>query len=586
MATSKANIDRPVPTSVKIAEAELANMSTPICRFPTEVLANIFMHCNTNYPVFVEGNRAKGTITLFRLARICRYWREIALDTPELWAQPDFSFGAPLARTMLKRSKDVALVLDAELDKNTKAVLLEALRDALSRLTVLDLTATENRADLEDVLHVLTQPAPFLHTLGLDLDFDPWHGAGVRNLQFTEIPLPYAFLGDHSPRLKNLLLRRCYIPLDSPILTNVTRLSLDTLMWHPTDAYQLIESLRELTHLEVLEVRNPFQGGRGAAQNSGGRVHLPHIRYIRLDELDSSGAACFLEHISLPNSPILVVNGRLPPDDSPAELIRFITSLSKTFSSQADPKLGAIEPIRSMHVGYYQVYGWIRETLPPEYPFIRREHIGLPPPDLRVHVGFATTFDTSSSDPSYLAGLLSTFPSLGHLRSLQIHVTETTASTISSAEVSQEDSSYTISPSLEDFAACFGGLPVLETVRLKGELAPLLMRVFGSAFDALLTLELRSVLQSRIIPQVGSRIREIMADVATSRTTSGVGMLKTLNLVQCEGVHASDVRQLEGIIAQVDWDHWEEKEYGFDIQVEDTGESSGSPLYVPSIVVQ
>ncbi|KAL0071785.1 hypothetical protein AAF712_000707 [Marasmius tenuissimus] len=585
MTASEVDNDRPVSASVEMAraEAELANMSTPMCRLPTEVLANIFMHCNTNYPVFVEGNRAKGTITLFRLARICRHWREIALNTPELWAQPDFSFGTPLARTMLKRSKDVPLVLDAELDKNTKAVLLEALRDALSRLTVLHLTASDNRADLEEVLRVLTQPAPFLHTLGLDLDFDRWHGAGVRNLQFTEIPLPHAFLGDHSPRLKTLLLRRCYIPLDSPILANVTRLSLDTLMWQPTDAFQLTESLRELAHLEVLEVRNPFPPGQGAVSNSGERVHLPHLRYIRLDEVDSSGAACFLEHMSLPNSPILVVKGRSSLEDPPGELTRFISSLSRTFASQADPKLGAVEPIRSMHVGYYEVYGWIRETLPPEYPFIRPEHTGLPPPDLRVYVGFSTTFTTSSNDSSYLAGLLSTFPSLGHLRSLQIDVTETRAS---SAELSQEYTSHTIFPSLEDFAACFGGLPCLETVRLKGELAPLLIPVFGSAFDALLAIELKSVLQSRIIPRVGSRIRDIMADVATSRTTNGVGMLKTLNLVQCEGVHASDVGLLEGIIAQVNWDHWEEKEYGFDIQVEDTGESLASPLYRPSIVVQ
>ncbi|KAF9073402.1 hypothetical protein BDP27DRAFT_1191819, partial [Rhodocollybia butyracea] len=64
-------------------EAHRALMS-PIRPFPTETLAEIFMHCLPldTHPFAV---RDLGQAPLL-LTVICRHWRRIATDTPRLWS--------------------------------------------------------------------------------------------------------------------------------------------------------------------------------------------------------------------------------------------------------------------------------------------------------------------------------------------------------------------------------------------------------------------------------------------------------------------------------------------------------------------
>ncbi|KAL0580809.1 hypothetical protein V5O48_001185 [Marasmius crinis-equi] len=559
------------------------NVLSTICRLPVEVLANIFMDCNTDIPTFVDGNRAKGIVTLFRLARVCRHWRTVALDTPELWSRPDYSSGTPLARIMLSRSKDAPLVVDAEFGSGTRGVVFETLKH-IARTTVLHITATDDRAGLQQLVHELVQPAPFLHTLGLGLDqVRAWDAL----LSPSELHLPHTFLGNHAPRLRNLLLRWCCIPLDSPLLRNLTRLSLISPSLPSSSATHFLEGLREMSHLEVLEVRNPFRETPPATTAPPIRAFtMPALRYLRLDEVDSSGAVFLLGHISLPISTVLTVNSRLPSADWLEKSNTFVSCLSRVFSAKANPTLAPDDSIRSMYIGpMFEVFGWTFDTLSLENPYTRHDLTGKAPPHLRVHVALTTTLDLVGDGINPLRGLVSALPSLNNLRALHVLVPETHTSTL--VPTSTGSTSRGVYPSVEDFTACFGALPNLQIVKLKGELAPLLMTALGPAFHALHTLELKSVIQSRAIPQVGGRIADILADVAVSRGKIGVGMLRQLKLTQCESISNRDVERIKEVVAEVDWDGRVQEECDFDLQVDDTSVSSlPSSLYRPSIVCQ
>lgn len=57
----------------------------PVCRLPTEVLSQIFCHCLPQF-LAVENLDIPSKLTApMLLTRICRRWREVAVDMPNLW---------------------------------------------------------------------------------------------------------------------------------------------------------------------------------------------------------------------------------------------------------------------------------------------------------------------------------------------------------------------------------------------------------------------------------------------------------------------------------------------------------------------
>jgi hypothetical protein len=58
---------------------------SPVCRLPTEVLSQIFCHC-LRLPQLLTNLRLPSKLTApLLLTKICRRWREVAVDMPYLW---------------------------------------------------------------------------------------------------------------------------------------------------------------------------------------------------------------------------------------------------------------------------------------------------------------------------------------------------------------------------------------------------------------------------------------------------------------------------------------------------------------------
>ncbi|KAG1742870.1 hypothetical protein EDB19DRAFT_1604251, partial [Suillus lakei] len=53
--------------------------------FPTEILSQIFCHCLPKIPELPDLQLPSELSTPMLLTRICRQWRGVAMDLPNLW---------------------------------------------------------------------------------------------------------------------------------------------------------------------------------------------------------------------------------------------------------------------------------------------------------------------------------------------------------------------------------------------------------------------------------------------------------------------------------------------------------------------
>ncbi|KAJ7457067.1 hypothetical protein FB451DRAFT_1564453 [Mycena latifolia] len=102
----------PVPGTPQPCQSDnrlLAPGSHPILTIPTEITAQIFAHCLPSSPSRPKIDRAP-----LILGRICRNWRNFALDSPELWASLQIDrAGIPvdLVEIWLSRARNFPLTL-------------------------------------------------------------------------------------------------------------------------------------------------------------------------------------------------------------------------------------------------------------------------------------------------------------------------------------------------------------------------------------------------------------------------------------------------------------------------------------------
>ncbi|KAF9261244.1 hypothetical protein L218DRAFT_989072 [Marasmius fiardii PR-910] len=183
-------------------------------RLPTELLVQIFTYCVKDRNLNLDMRIKRKSLSF---TQVCRRWRAIALNAPSLWTLPHF-YHKDLAREMIKRARNLPLVIEGHISRTTSRDMKSAVVQAaseLSRTRKLQLQAPSS-IDMERILANFTRPAPML-TL-LDLCAPP---AG------NEFTLPSNFLGGTTPNLTYLSLTGCSLIPNSPLLRNVTVLKLD-----------------------------------------------------------------------------------------------------------------------------------------------------------------------------------------------------------------------------------------------------------------------------------------------------------------------------------------------------------------------
>ncbi|KAL0566467.1 hypothetical protein V5O48_015541 [Marasmius crinis-equi] len=242
---------------------------------------------------------------------------------------------------MLRRSKmaplDVAWRAWGALEEDRS---IQDIANHISRITRLKLAAPVNWPQPEGVMGQavsrLTNTAPLLVSLHLD---------GIWNdVQPSRLALPPSFLGEHTPRLTELVLEGPFISWDSPLFrNNLTILKVrhfgNSSAYLP-DCDELIAVLGWIPNLEELELRNAVPQ-RPPVRTRRMTASLQRLRSFVLTGQTALNMAYLMERISFPPQAhlrLLLEDIDLTFDSLSESGAHITSSLQKVFS-KADPNL-------------------------------------------------------------------------------------------------------------------------------------------------------------------------------------------------------------------------------------------------------
>ncbi|QRW07363.1 F-box-like protein [Ceratobasidium sp. AG-Ba] len=283
-----------------ISMCTLRNKSGKLTRInilPPEVLRSIFRLSNT-YCLY--DHRAKGCYNA--LAQVDRYWRQIALDTPELWTHVDVSPDTPtrsmgLSRMILERSKGGPIDLHVYEPENT----------AVGGPTHQEETEKFKKFLSPYIPHIVTfrletslPTSYFAHSLT-----ELWDETHIANLHDVSIIFPdpcgvLSLISDF-PELETLHLQNAMLDLGSLVCHGLVDLRIEcangTIIPH-IDSYDLAVTLAASPNLAMLKLNAPF--GRWDERDLP-LVTLDSLEVLNLTKLEPESLRLVLPLISRPN---------------------------------------------------------------------------------------------------------------------------------------------------------------------------------------------------------------------------------------------------------------------------------------------
>lgn len=233
---------------------------SPIFRLPEELLSLIFV-------TGVCDAEDEDPLLVSSLMLVCRYWRDVAINTPELWSTICISPHGSLekARRRLARSKSVRL--DVSINFNPRADepstvtenivrAMDLLRPALWRTRSFRLSVP-NRPQVHAAVLRCQEDAPFLETLSICV----YHSMQDDHYSSPCLPL----FNGYTPRLKSCSFTSFNFGWDRRIVSGLNALhlvgywnglspSVDTLL----DILRGCPNLQELTLRNISDVDSPI----------------------------------------------------------------------------------------------------------------------------------------------------------------------------------------------------------------------------------------------------------------------------------------------------------------------------------------
>ncbi|TFK68533.1 hypothetical protein BDN72DRAFT_674558 [Pluteus cervinus] len=187
------------------------------------------------------------------VARVSRYWRDVALGCSPLWNVIDFSSKKDI-ELWLNRSKGTQLsVYAARVFPSDMPILASLLEDRLFRICRLSLGIWNGSPDFPQLISKLvTIPATSLEYLRLE---DPRTDRTLETDPFYLIP--GELFSSVAPRLRELEISGCNLDSQSALFQNLTHLTLHDC--YPTLPFRgFLEILAKTPHLESLSVDDGF----------------------------------------------------------------------------------------------------------------------------------------------------------------------------------------------------------------------------------------------------------------------------------------------------------------------------------------
>ncbi|EIW79458.1 hypothetical protein CONPUDRAFT_144751 [Coniophora puteana RWD-64-598 SS2] len=272
-----------------------------VCRFPPETLGHIFVR-------YVEPDHALEKLKT--VTSVCQHWRDVALNTPRLWATIVFHGDHDVSRAELWMERARGMPIEWRTSDNVRLKetsesfkLIEKLLRQPARIHHLELPLSSiwnGEIMFADTLGA-SNAAPLLHTLHLS-----YHG-----FEFDSF-IPHTPFGGNTPNLRNLSLYRCAIPWTSPIFSQLQSLTLSSLP-HPITptGQELLDLLRVTTSLQELRLhwslpQTPISHSTWTSDNS---IELPFLRHLSLSKGSFDGYSFLLRNVQFPPSTHIQLSG-------------------------------------------------------------------------------------------------------------------------------------------------------------------------------------------------------------------------------------------------------------------------------------
>ena len=343
------------------------NALQPISALPPEIFAAIFSYlCLPGIPSL--GGKPSQSRARLRISHVCRQWRAIALNQPQLWSHINFDAVSLAGATeILARAKSVPLYLEKKVSgqdnrRHEFGLFLKEVQARLSHTRHLSIRTEVAELDGTICQELLSlESAPTLEYLSLSLREDEnriQEGIALRRIFIPDIQVINTLFGGSTPRLSCLKLCNCAIRWNSPLLKGLKHLEIvaHRPMERPTLANWL-DALDEIPQLKTLTLHwaspvapcFPFDVGR--------TVTLPSLTHLDISASlqDSAFAAAHLElpaltSLSLTSVPVdRYIKGRGVQD--------FLTFALRHIHGAQD-----IRPLQSAYICYFgndlQLFAW------------------------------------------------------------------------------------------------------------------------------------------------------------------------------------------------------------------------------------
>ncbi|KAG2009590.1 hypothetical protein CC2G_012505 [Coprinopsis cinerea AmutBmut pab1-1] len=268
---------------------ELAHIS----QFPNELLQKVFLLLRGAQP------SNAGYHQVIRLTHVCRRWRQVGLNQPELWAyitddQPDN------ISTLLERSKSVPLTMSLYGRYNQDDIwsnlwFESKIWGALSQRILQSVGIRSPFENLVRRVQALPAGAPSLHTLHLTNSSDTTRS----DTWTTAIP---DILTAGAPLLRDVYLRDCHLPWATWLFQRLTSLEIyDRHASAATSAAEFLDALERMPELERLRLDVKIPKLNKTATTKNRLVALPALKSLHIE---GGFREChdFLGHVVLPRT--------------------------------------------------------------------------------------------------------------------------------------------------------------------------------------------------------------------------------------------------------------------------------------------
>ncbi|KAK7685315.1 hypothetical protein QCA50_011678 [Cerrena zonata] len=255
------------------------NSFVRINRLPPELLSEIFYFCqngvwNSDLPVQTTSyGYVASSLRWTYIAVVCSHWRQVAIQTPKLWARVNLNHPSFAINRALVLSKRSPLHLTASKWSQEQITLINDIPSHMDRLHSVNWSFHDGNPSN----HLDLKPSPAITT--------PLRSICVINKHLSAITsIISIFEKCELPSIQRLELQNCIHNLPSCLLgPTLTHLKLKTEKPQPINLETLINSLSHMSRLEILHLQGVSfvkTGSKHAPNVARQKLPLPSLRQL------------------------------------------------------------------------------------------------------------------------------------------------------------------------------------------------------------------------------------------------------------------------------------------------------------------